>query len=116
MILAQCKYILRHCRNRGLLAFRRIHTVAVPRGNFAKGTGRFSKNHDMAGMPDFEVYLPGGRIVHVETKATKGKLSPAQVEWMQELSTLGHRYEVVRCIESLISVLRDEGVSGLPFK
>jgi hypothetical protein len=61
-----------------------------------------------AGEPDLRIYLPGGRVLFVELKTKRGRLSDAQ-EWRQEqLRALGHRVETVYAAtpsEAVIKVL-----------
>lgn len=111
-LLTQCKHLLRFAANRHGFHWRRVHTVAIPRGNFKTGTGRFSKNLDMAGMPDIMVWLSGARILHLELKSKNGILSEEQKAFQVEMLRLGHIYRVIRKIEDLEEVLAEE---GLPF-
>jgi hypothetical protein len=56
------------------------------------------------GTPDFVVALPGARVVWVECKAAKGKLTTEQAAWLAGLRRLGHRAEVVRSLEEFLTV------------
>ena len=42
-----------------------------------------------SGVPDRLVLLPGGRVIFVELKTEKGKLSPLQIEIHNQLRALG---------------------------
>lgn len=50
----------------------------------------------VSGEPDVRVYLPAGRICHIENKVGNAKLSPAQVARHAALRALGHTVEVIR--------------------
>lgn len=52
--------------------------------NKAKATGL------VAGEPDVRVYLPGGRICHIELKVGRAKPSDAQLARHERLAELGH--------------------------
>lgn len=49
----------------------------------------------MKGSPDFIVFLPHGRCMHVEVKRPGGKLRESQEQWWKNVSALGHHYFVV---------------------
>ena len=49
----------------------------------------------VAGVPDRLVILPGGRILLVELKASKGKLSEIQTRWHAAAAVLGVVVDVV---------------------
>lgn len=107
-MLAQCKCLLRELEGFGLLTFKRITVSGIPRGT---GSRKFySKNTDMQGMSDLLVFLPGGKTLHVECKATKGKLSPDQKAWEATLTRYGHPYAVVRHPHDLQRLLMVYGV------
>ena len=64
----------------------------------------------MAGEPDIRIYLPGGRIIFVEMKTTRGSVSAAQRQRHKDLADLGHIVYVVKeaspikaqnCVESI---------------
>ena len=58
-----------------------------------------------AGAPDIVIFLPGGRPVAVEVKASKGRLSPAQEEWRDALTKIGVVYVVARSVEDVERVV-----------
>ena len=47
------------------------------------------------GVPDRIVVLPGGRVVFVELKTERGRLSPIQVQQIKRLNDLGAEVEVL---------------------
>lgn len=49
-----------------------------------------------AGVPDFVILLPKGKVLLVEAKSAKGKLSEAQVVLAFRANRLGHEVHVVR--------------------
>ena len=110
VVLAQCKALLNALRAQGKLTYRRIHSVAIPRGDFSKGFGRFSKNKDMEGISDLVIFLPAGTTLWVELKSSIGKLSEPQKRFQDELMGKGHHYFVARCSTQLESILNTFGV------
>lgn len=110
IVLKQSKELLRILRSQGKLTFRRIHSVAVPRGNFKAGTGRFSVNRDMAGMTDLQIYLPNAITLHAEGKSTKGRLSEEQELFRDDLQRFGHHWFLFRSLDDLIDALESFGV------
>lgn len=53
------------------------------------------------GVPDRLVLLPGGRIVFIELKASKGKLSELQKVRRKQIRDLGFRVECLNSIEKI---------------
>ena len=49
----------------------------------------------MEGMPDLTVLLPGGKVLWLELKSSKGKLSKAQELFKKRCELLGHLYAVL---------------------
>jgi len=56
------------------------------------------------GCQDFTVFLPGGRLLCVETKAKGEKRSPAQLAWAKEMEMLGHKVDVVYSLGQFIAL------------
>lgn len=106
-LLRNVKKILDIFKAQEKLSYRRIHVQPVLR------SGQFSKNSEMAGLEDLQVYLHGGKTLFLELKSMKGKQSPAQRVRQDELLWLGHSYYVVRCVEDLAECLRLHGLSIL---
>lgn len=48
------------------------------------------------GEADLRIYLKNSKIVHIELKTAKGRLSPAQRQRHKELADLGHTVYVVQ--------------------
>jgi len=68
------------------------------------------RNVEMEGMSDLQIFLPNGRMIHIELKGPKGCPSPEQGAWGRELAHYGHRWVVVRTVEELYAELRAHGV------
>lgn len=58
------------------------------------------------GVPDRIVVLPGGRVMFVEVKSSRGVLSALQEIEISRLRDLGVRVEVVRSAAEVAEVLR----------
>ena len=63
------------------------------------------------GLPDIEA-IKNGRVVFIETKTARGKLSPGQEAFRDMIEAAGGTYLVVRCVEDLY-VLGDERQMGV---
>jgi hypothetical protein len=62
------------------------------------GNGRMVGDRQAAGFPDL-VLARKGRLIFAELKAAKGKLRPAQIEWLdalQEVESETHPHVLVR--------------------
>lgn len=81
--------ILRECRNRGWIAFH---------GSMAHSTFR------TLGEPDFVILGERGRVVLVECKTKKGKLSPDQAAIAHWAENLGHKIHVVRSLKEFMEL------------
>lgn len=113
VVLAQCKALLNALKIQGKLTYRRIHSVAIPRGDFTKGFGRFSKNKDMEGISDLVIFLPAGTTLWVELKRSdekKGKQDDAQIRFQKEIEAHGHHYRIARNVGQLETILQAFGV------
>lgn len=53
------------------------------------------------GVPDRLVVLPGGRVIFVELKTERGKLSPMQKVQLRQLSELGAKAVVLRGVDGV---------------
>lgn len=61
------------------------------------------------GVPDRLVVMPGGRVVFVELKTERGKLSPMQEMQLRHLADMGVAVEVLRGIEDVNNFLEEMG-------
>lgn len=107
-LLKEAKAFLGILKTQGLLTFRRIHVMPVQIG-FKK----FRPNTDMSGMEDLQVYLLNGRTLFLELKSVMGRQSLEQANRERELKKLGHFYSIIRSIEQLILVLKQNGLNTL---
>ena len=105
-IVRQCKQYLDLLRCAGKLEYRIVH---IPNPRFSSWK---EKDHarTMAGHADCEVYLPGGRVLHIEFKTETGKQRPAQKQWQKDLEAIGHKYHIVRGEVALVTILRHAGI------
>jgi len=81
-------YIVQEIRRMGYLV---IGDMAAGKRNpgMAKAVGL------IAGHPDLSIWLPLGRVVLVELKTAKKRLSKEQVEHHSKLATLGHTVHTI---------------------
>ena len=107
-LLIQVKKILDKFKHRGVLSYRRIHSVGIP--CFGKN-GRITlrENEDMAGYEDIQVFLSGGDFWAIELKSRTGKQSDEQKARQKELVNLGHDYTIIRTVEELVRELSKRG-------
>lgn len=85
------------CKIQGVLTYRRLQVGPVPR--WINKEMRFSKSK-MTGMSDLVIMILGGkRTIWAEVKNAKGKLSPSQTEFKEELESLSHEYVIWRSIQ-----------------
>ena len=59
-----------------------------------------------AGWPDMDVLLPGGRVVYLEVKNAKGRLSPFQRNMHLRMAQLGHHVFIVKSVAHALEVVR----------
>jgi hypothetical protein len=55
----------------------------------------------LAGVPDIAVLMPAGTIGFFEVKAPKGRLSPAQKDFIERASKLGAPCRIVSSVEDV---------------
>lgn len=110
VLLAQTKHHLRRLRNMGALTYRRIHVMPVMRSG-RNGRKFATPNTDMAGMPDWMIFLREGKTLHVELKTAKGRQTPHQAAWQEELTRLGHDYYVIRSMDAFLEMLAYHGIA-----
>lgn len=95
------KEIVKLVRSKGLMC-ERINAGLVK-------MGRYYMHLANEGHPDINIYLSGGKILFLEVKTETGQLSPAQVEYHEQLRLRGHQVEVVRDIKHVENLLADLG-------
>jgi len=59
-----------------------------------------------AGAPDLILEIAGGRLIEIELKTGKGRLSKSQKAWQKESFELGVPYFVARSVDQVRSILR----------
>jgi hypothetical protein len=100
--------VVRELRRRGVLFA----------ADFAAGRRNPGKAKAMglvAGEPDLRIYLPGGRLVMVELKTDRGKVSAPQKARHAGLAALGYTVHVLRAltpaqaVEKIATILESEG-------
>lgn len=71
--------------------------------------GIFKAMGERAGFPDLILLLPGQgyTALAVEMKTATGRQSPAQKEWQAVATENGIRYEIVRDIDTFISLINE---------
>lgn len=67
----------------------------------ARRGGRALKWQGVRGAPDRIVIMPGGRVVFVEIKGDRGRLTPHQVAMLALLKRLGCETAVVRGVKGV---------------
>ena len=85
-----------------------IPVFAVPNGGSRHGLEAAIMNGAgvRPGVPDLVVVLPAGRVLWLEIKAGKGRLSPEQEGWRDALEARGHHWECCRSIDEINAVVR----------
>ena len=81
--------------------------IAIPNG--ARRTPSGYAANAVAGLtpgaPDLVVVLPEGRVLWLEVKAPKGRVSENQVFVHERMNDLGHTIHIVRSIEEVRSIM-----------
>lgn len=63
------------------------------------------------GIPDLIILLPKGRIIFIEVKSEKGRISENQKMFHVELERLGHAVYIIRGVDDLKEILTGYGVT-----
>jgi hypothetical protein len=76
---------------------------AIPNGSQRTATGRPANAvvGFTAGAPDLVVVVPGGRVLWLEVKAEKGRVSDAQLKFHLDLQARSHDIAVVRSLDDV---------------
>lgn len=90
----------------------RFRYFAVPNGGHLSVSlgGRRKAQGAKAGAPDILIETRGGKVLEIELKTDKGRLSKTQRAWQKESFELGVPYFVCRSVEDVQSVLRGAGL------
>lgn len=88
--------------------------VAVPNGTQRTAWSALNAKREgmSSGFPDGIVLWPGD-IAFVEVKARAGSLSDNQIQWLNDLTAMGHKAGCFRSVESLMSWLLKMGAPAL---
>lgn len=89
---------------RGKLFYKRLNTGPVVRGNFRKGTGRFTRN-PATGISDIVIWIKGGPFVCAEIKRPKGRPSPDQLDFRFNVERVGHVYVIWDSVDKALKFL-----------
>lgn len=77
----------------GVEKFRDLILFAIPNGGKRgiKTASKLKLEGVLSGTPDIQILLPNGKSVFIEMKKEKGgKLSPAQIDFINKSQSLGH--------------------------
>lgn len=90
--------------NRGLVVRMNSGSLVID-----AGTGRERRvNMGTPGFPDLMVIMRGGRILFIELKAPKGRVTDKQAAMHDRLEELGHRVVVARDVASAVGAVQQE--------
>ncbi|MBW1678343.1 MAG: VRR-NUC domain-containing protein [Deltaproteobacteria bacterium] len=64
-----------------------------------------SRGRNRPGIPDLICFLPAGRVVLIELKSKRGRLTPDQVKMRQALMYLGHEIYEVRSYKRFVEIM-----------
>lgn len=105
-VVRDCKWLLSNLRAFNRLLYRTIHVPIARETDYVQKQRAF----EMAGIEDLQIYLPGGKILHVEFKSSSGRQREAQKTWEKDLKEIGHVYKIIRSVEEMKELLTSEGV------
>jgi hypothetical protein len=94
------------------LKLRRIKAWSNPSGAVRIRPGKFM-SFGLKGSADILGCLPGGRFLAVEVKAGRGRLSPEQKRFLEEIGGLGGLAIVARSYRDIEAALLEAGYSGV---
>lgn len=80
-------------------------TAVESSGRGARDGARQKAKGVNPGCPDLLFFLSAGRMVGIELKSAKGRLTGAQPGVCKAFETCGHHYHVARCVEDVACVL-----------
>ena len=88
-----------------------VVVAAVPNGGSRKGGfiegARMKREGVTAGVLDLLILGPGGKVRFMEVKTPKGRLSPAQKDFMQIMDRAGIDYAVVRSVDEAMNKAKE---------
>ncbi len=71
----------------------------------ARGTFRKPPKYFVYGIPDIAAVLPSGRMLWIEVKSPKGRVSDNQKSVHKKLADLGHTVIVVRSVWDIVELM-----------
>ena len=74
-------------------------------GRFMNPQGRVYRM-GKPGSPDFLIFLPKGKTLHLEVKTPKGRQSTFQKDYEVRIRSLGHDYRVVTSVDQVEPLLK----------
>lgn len=85
-----------------------VHPMRRNAGMTVLGTGANKRviNGCESGTPDIEVMLEGGRVVWLELKTARGRLTDSQKRWHAMAATYGHTVCVARTVDEAVQAVR----------
>jgi hypothetical protein len=94
------------------LKIRRIYCWSNPSGAVQIRPGKFM-SFGLKGSSDILGCLPGGRFLAVEVKAERGRLSPEQRQFLEDIKALGGMAVVARSCRDIEAALIEAGYAGI---
>ncbi len=64
-----------------------------------------ANTYTIKGAPDFVIFMPHGKVLCVECKTAKGKLSTEQEGFGKWLNLMNHHYAVVRSLQGFTELI-----------
>jgi hypothetical protein len=94
------------------LKLRHIYCWSNPSGAVRIRPGKFM-SFGLKGSADILGCLPGGKILAVECKAERGRLSPEQKQFLTEIRDLGGMAVVAKSYRDIEAALMEAGYAGI---
>jgi hypothetical protein len=94
------------------LKLRQIKAWSNPSGAVRIRPGKFM-SFGLKGSADILGCLPGGKILAVECKAERGRLSPEQRQFLEDIKALGGLAIVAKSYQDIEMALMEVGYSGI---
>ena len=103
-ILRGCQELLGYLRNQGKLFYCRMNSGMALMGS---GKKKYAVKLSPEGTADILIIM-GGKVTWIETKDEKGVQSEAQKLFEQEVKEQGCSYYIVRSLDEMIAIIREE--------
>jgi hypothetical protein len=85
----------------------RIYSWRQNTGGVPLGDGKGFRPAATRGVPDIIGILPGGRMLAIEVKSEKGRITPEQESFLDEINRNGGVAFVARSLDHVVSTLRE---------